>query len=133
MAILVLTDLDIGNDLVLESSGRIILVEEIDFAFCLSLSLVMSNQTLVVVGHWTAVGLAILLRIDKRTEFDEVGDWIQLNGVGLTTKTQGFEGNGATTSKWIEYPGRIPFSIQMQELMSSGDKLTSQFDVVGII
>src|SRR5205807_6327281 len=52
--------------------------------------------------HISQQGWAIFLWVDQRTEFDDMRDGIEFNGVGFTAQAQGFEWNSASTCEHVE-------------------------------
>jgi hypothetical protein len=120
LPILSLGDFDIRDDLVFGGDCASILVKQVT-TFRLLLGPIVSDQALNVVGNRSAVGLAVFLWIDKSAKLYQMSNGIQIDGMGLTTKPQGFQRDSASSRKWIENFGRISLRVWMQELMGGSD------------
>ena len=81
--------------------------------------LVVGDESLNVLWHGTAVGLAILLWIDQRAEFDEMGHGIQVDGMGLATEPQCLYRDGPAPRERVKYLRRITLCIWVQNLVRS--------------
>ena len=69
---------------------------------------VVGHQPLDIVGHGPAIGLAVLLRIDQRAEFDQVGDRVDVDGVGLAAQPQRLQRNRPAAGERVQTFGASP-------------------------
>jgi len=87
LQILSFGNLNVRNDLVV--AARLIgFVEQVACFLPLGLPFgpVVGNEPLDVIWHRTAVWLAVLLRIDQRAKFDQMGHRIQVDSVSVTSQ-----------------------------------------------
>ena len=129
VAILGLTDLDIDRNAVRRRALVFRSVEETRAVLALPGRL-LSSVSLDVVRHRAAVGLAVLLRVDQRAKLDQVGDRVEVDGVGLATQPQRLQRDRSPPANGSSTFGDVALGIRMQELVGGGDQLAGRIDVV---
>ena len=103
----------------------------VPFAFLLALR--VSTEPLDVVGHRAAIRLAVFLRIDQCAEFDQVGDRVEVDGMGFAAQSKCLQRNRPAAGERVEHLGSIPFGPGMQYLVGGGDQFASRFDVLRVV
>jgi hypothetical protein len=111
----------------------VVSIKQVRLAPCLPFGPIVGNQPLDVVWNWTAIRMSVLLWIDKRAKLDQMRNGIEIDSIGFTTESQGFQWNSAATCKRIEYPRHLAIGSRVQEPMSSGDQLAGRFNVFGTV
>jgi hypothetical protein len=83
--------------------------------------------------HDPLLGLPVFLRINQRTQFDQVGHRVEFQGVGLAAQAQRLQAGSATTHEGVQQAGWPVGEGLFDQLLGLTDSLgVAMFDLVPI-